>query len=554
MIINDNVSLSDNEELINTIVMSVGKEYFPEFCNQNEKHIVKPTSSSCDDPKNKNQIVDQECQKESLTEDDFIQAIPDAVNLFDESVCYTESYDYVINASERDYDNYKESKNPCAESHPAYEESKMDDSSELILSPYFVPDLKASKDLSDINSIRADFPILSEKVNGKDLVWFDNAATTQKPYTVIDRLNYYYEHENSNVHRGAHTLAARTTDAYEGARTKIASFLNAADSSEIVFVRGATEAINLVAQSYGMDNIEKDDEIIISHLEHHANIVPWQMVCNKTGANLKIIPVDESGQIILSEYKKLLNTKTKIVSFTHVSNALGTITPVVEIVNMAHQYGSKVLVDGAQAVSHLKVDVQKLGCDFYVFSGHKVLGPTGIGVLYSKKNMLDSMQPYQGGGNMIDDVTFQETTYKSPPHRFEAGTGSIADAIGLGSAIDYITNLGLDNIFSYEHQLLKYGTESLCQIPGLSIVGTAKQKASIISFILDGFTTRDVGKALDHEGIAVRAGHHCAQPIIRKYGLESTVRVSLAFYNTRDEIDTLVAAIWKLVNNKIFPP
>lgn len=548
---NDNVSFSYNEQLIDTIFRSVGKEFFPEFCNQNEEDMLNPTPPSCDDPKNESLIVNQECQKESLTEEDFIQAIPDATNLFDESICFTESYDYVNNASEWDCDNYNEGKSVCDESHPEYKENKVDDSSELILSPYLVPDMKESKDLNDINSIREDFPILSEKVNGKDLVWFDNAATTQKPYTVIECLSYFYEHENSNVHRGAHTLAARTTDAYEGSRKKIASFLNAADSNEIVFVRGTTEAINLVAQTYGIDNLEKDDEIIISHLEHHANIVPWQMVCAKTGAKLKIIPVDESGQIILSEYEKLLNKKTKIVSFAHVSNALGTITPVVEIVNMAHRYGAKVLVDGAQAVSHLKVDVQKLGCDFYVFSGHKVLGPTGIGALYAKKNILLSMQPYQGGGNMISDVTFQETTYKLPPHRFEAGTGSIADAIGLGAAIDYITNLGLDNIFSYEHQLFKYGTESLRQIPGLSIIGTAKEKTSIISFILEDFTTQEVGKALNHEGIAVRAGHHCAQPIIRKYGLESTVRMSLAFYNTRCEIDTLVAAIWKLVNNQI---
>ncbi|WP_138754454.1 family 2A encapsulin nanocompartment cargo protein cysteine desulfurase [Paenibacillus sinopodophylli] len=398
----------------------------------------------------------------------------------------------------------------------------------------------------NVNAIRHDFPILSEKVNGKNLVWLDNAATTHKPKQVIDRISYFYAHENSNVHRAAHELAARSTDAYEGAREKVSKFLNAPSPKEIVFVRGATEAINLVANSYGKQHLQKDDEIIISWLEHHANIVPWQMLCAETGAKLRVIPVDDTGQVLLSEYEKLLSSKTKLVAVTHVSNALGTITPIAELVSLAHRYGAKVLVDGAQAVSHLKVDVQELDCDFYVFSGHKVFGPTGIGALYGKPEVLEAMSPYQGGGNMIVDVTFEKTIIHPAPYRFEAGTGNIADAVGLGTAIDYVSAIGLDTINKYEHFLLEYATEALHRVPGLQFIGTAKNKASVLSFVLSGYTTEEVGKTLSGEGIAVRSGHHCAQPILRRFGQESTVRPSLAFYNTCEEIDFLASVLLRL--------
>lgn len=398
----------------------------------------------------------------------------------------------------------------------------------------------------NIETIRADFPILSEKVEGKDLVWLDNAATTQKPKCVIDRLAYFYEHENSNIHRGAHTMAARATDAYEESREKICRFLNASDVSEIVFVRGATEAINLVAQTYGKANLGEDDEVLVSCLEHHANIVPWQIVCSEKGARLRVIPIDDSGQVNLEEYNQLLGPKTKIVSFAHVSNALGTVVPVKEMIKTAHQFGATVLVDGAQAVSHLKVDVQDLDADFYVFSGHKVYGPTGIGVLYGKKNILNRMKPYHGGGNMIQDVTFNKTLYRDSPHRFEAGTGSIADAIGLGMAIDYITQIGMDTIWAYEHSLLDYGTEAMKKVPGLRFIGNAKNKTSILSFVIDGMENELIGQALNAEGIAVRAGHHCAQPGLRRLGLEGTVRPSLAMYNTKEEIDRMVDVLMKL--------
>jgi cysteine desulfurase / selenocysteine lyase len=420
----------------------------------------------------------------------------------------------------------------------------------LVLAPVVVPVAAASPDFFDVNAYRRDFPILSEKVNGKDLIWLDNAATTHKPKAVIERLQYFYEHENSNVHRGAHTLAARSTDAYEDARKKVAGFLNASSSNDIVFVRGATEAINLVAAAWGRDNISKGDEIVITWLEHHANIVPWQILCAETGARLRVAPVDDSGQILLDEYERLLGPRTRIVALTHVSNALGTITPVAEMVSIAHRHGARVLVDGAQAVSHIKVDVQAFDCDFYVFSGHKIFGPTGIGVLYGRPEVLNSMRPYQAGGNMIADVTFEKTTYQPPPFRFEAGTGNIADAVGLGAAIDYVSRIGIDNIYRYEHLLLEYATEALEKIPGLRLVGTAKEKTSILSFVLAGYTTEEVGSALSKEGIAVRSGHHCAQPVLRKYGLEGTVRPSLAFYNTCEEIDTLAAAIWKLAGNR----
>lgn len=398
----------------------------------------------------------------------------------------------------------------------------------------------------DVNIIRQDFPILKERVNGKQLIWLDNAATTQKPRQVIDRIRYFYEHENSNIHRAAHELAARATDAYEGARKKVQTFLNAASVKEIVFARGATEAINLVAKSWGEQNLQAGDEIIVSHLEHHANIVPWQQLAAKKNLKIRVIPVDDDGQLIIEEYTKLLNHKTKLVSFTQVSNALGTVTPAEQIVRLGHLAGAKVLVDGAQSVSHMPVDVQVLNADWFVFSGHKVFAPTGIGVLYGKEDLLNETQPWQGGGNMIVDVTFEHTQYHDAPSRFEAGTGNIADAVGLGAAIDYVTQLGMPNIALYEHYLLIYATQLLKEVPGLRLIGTAANKASVLSFVLEGYKTEEVGHELNKQGIAVRSGHHCAQPILRCFGLESTVRPSLAFYNTCAEIDLLAETLHRL--------
>jgi len=398
----------------------------------------------------------------------------------------------------------------------------------------------------DVQAVRRDFPILKERVNGHQLVWLDNAATTQKPQAVIDRVSYFYEHENSNIHRAAHELAARSTDAYEGARDTVARFINAGSSSEIVFVRGSTEAINLVAQSWGRQYVGEGDEIIVSWLEHHANIVPWQQLCAETGAVLKVIPVDDDGQVLLAEYQKLLTPRTQLVSFTHVSNALGTITPAQEMIAMARRVNARVLLDGAQSVSHLGVDVQALDCDWFVFSGHKVFGPTGIGVLYGKAELLETMQPWQGGGNMIEDVTFEKTTYQPAPAKFEAGTGNIADAVGLGAALDYLTKIGVANVARYEHELLGYATRALQSVPGLRLIGTAAEKTSVLSFVLAGHDTQEVGAELNKAGIAVRSGHHCAQPILRRFGLESTVRPSLAVYNTYDEIDWLVSVLKKI--------
>ncbi|MDR3727101.1 MAG: family 2A encapsulin nanocompartment cargo protein cysteine desulfurase [Terracidiphilus sp.] len=412
--------------------------------------------------------------------------------------------------------------------------------------PELLDDLGLSSYAFDVEAIRRDFPILREVVNGHPLIWLDNGATTQKPQSVIDRLSYFYEHENSNVHRAAHELAARSTDAYESAREKTRRFLNAGATREIVFVRGATEAINLVAQNWGRRNIQRDDEIVITWMEHHANIVPWQMLCAEKGARLRVAPVDDSGQILLDEYEKLLGPKTRLVSITHVSNALGTILPVQEMVEAAHRHGALALVDGAQAVSHMRVDVQAINCDFYVFSGHKVFAPTGIGVVYGKSEVLDAMPPWQGGGNMIEDVTFEKTLYQPPPQRFEAGTGNIADAVGLGAAIDYLDRVGIANVSRHEHMLLTYATAALLKIPSLHIIGTAKEKAGVLSFVLDGFRTEEIGDYLNRKGIAVRGGHHCAQPILRRFGLESTVRATLALYNTCEEIDALVAALWDL--------
>jgi len=424
-------------------------------------------------------------------------------------------------------------------------------SPEAVESFEFRPDLApaalgTAKRPLDPRLIRQDFPILQERVHGRQLIWLDNAATTQKPNAVIDRLSYFYRHENSNIHRAAHTLAARATDAYESAREKSRRFLNASSTREIIFVRGTTEGINLIAQSWGRRYVEKDDEVVITWLEHHANIVPWQQLCSEKGARLRVVPVNDRGEVILEEYEKLLSSRTKIVSFSQVSNALGTITPAREMVEIAHRHGARVLVDGAQAVSHMMVDVQSLDCDFYVFSGHKVFGPTGIGVVYSKLDVLENMPPWQGGGNMIADVTFEKTTYQSAPARFEAGTGNIADAVGLGAALDYVEEIGRESIAAYEHELLNYATAGLLTVPGLRLIGTAREKAGVLSFVLDDVRTEDVGAALNQEGIAVRSGHHCAQPILRRMGVESTVRPSLAFYNTCEEIDTLVITLLRL--------
>lgn len=402
----------------------------------------------------------------------------------------------------------------------------------------------------DVPLIRRDFPILEERINGRPLVWLDNAATTQKPRAVVERLAYFYAHENSNVHRAAHQMAARATDAYEAAREKVRAFLNATSTNEIVFVRGATEAINLVAHAWGRQHIGRGHEIVVSWLEHHANIVPWQRLADETGAVLKVIPVDETGQIRLDAYGALLGPKTKIVAFTQVSNALGTITPAREMIAMAHAVGARVLLDGAQAVSHMRVDVQALDADWYVFSGHKVFAPTGIGALYGRESLLNETQPWQSGGSMIKDVTFERTIYQQAPARFEAGTGNIADAVGLGAAIDYVTRIGLDAIAAYEHELLAYATRLLGGIRGLTIVGTAPEKAGVLSFVLAGHRPEDVGAALDREGIAVRSGHHCAQPILRRFGHETTVRASLAFYNTCADIDALVAVVTRLSSRR----
>ncbi|MCC7252566.1 MAG: cysteine desulfurase [Hyphomicrobium sp.] len=395
----------------------------------------------------------------------------------------------------------------------------------------------------DVNAIRRDFPILSEHVNGRPLVWLDNAATTQKPKAVIDRLTHFYEHENSNIHRAAHELAARSTDAYEGARQKVQRFLNAPSVDEVVFTRGTTESINLVAATFGLKHVGEGDEIVITHLEHHANIVPWQQLALAKGAKLRVAPVDDRGVVLLEEYGKLLNGRTKLVSFTQVSNALGTVTPAKEMVEMAKRIGATVVVDGAQSVSHMKVDVQDLGADFFVFSGHKLFGPTGIGVLWGRKDLLDSLPPYQTGGNMIQDVTLERSIFHNAPNRFEAGTGNIADAVGLGAAIDYVERIGLENISRYEHGLIVYATKHLLEVPGLTIIGTAPEKAGVISLILKGVPSEEVGGRLNKYGIAVRSGHHCAQPILRRFGQETTVRPSFAFYNTCGEIDLLVAAL-----------
>ncbi|HAV5576148.1 TPA: cysteine desulfurase [Acinetobacter baumannii] len=402
----------------------------------------------------------------------------------------------------------------------------------------------------DVHAIRRDFPILQERVNGRPLVWFDNAATTQKPQRVIDRIAYFYQHENSNIHRAAHELAARATDAYEHARNVVARFIGAPSSKEIIFVRGTTEGINLIAKTWGEQNIGEGDEIIVSHLEHHANIVPWYQLTKKTGAKLRVIPVDDTGQIILEELPKLINERTKLLSITQVSNALGTVPPVAEVIKIAHAKGVRVLVDGAQSVSHIPTNVQALDADFFVFSGHKVFGPTGIGAVYAKPELLENMPVWEGGGNMIQDVTFEQVVYQPAPNKFEAGTGNIADAVGLGAALEYVESLGIHNIARYERDLLEYGQNALSSVSGLRLIGTAHHKASVMSFTLQGYSTEQVGKALNQHGIAVRSGHHCAQPILRRFGVEQTVRPSLAFYNTTEEIDLLVSVLHQLTRNR----
>ena len=394
-----------------------------------------------------------------------------------------------------------------------------------------------------LRQIRADFPILSEEINGNRLVWLDNGATTQRPRQVIDRLSYYYEHENSNVHRGAHTLAARSTDAYEKARETVRRFIGAPSAEEIVFVRGTTEGINLVAGAVVRPLLSPGDEIIVSILEHHANIVPWQLIAQETGAVIKVIPCDETGQLRLDEYVRLFSKRTRFVSVTHVSNGLGTVTPIEELIQIAHRFGVPILIDGAQSVAHIPVNVSALDADFFVFSGHKIFAPTGIGALYGKKELLEAARPYHGGGNMIADVTFERTVYNGIPNKFEAGTGSIADAVGLGAALEYLSAIGMHHVCQWEHELLQYAMAEMKKVKGLHLVGTARNKASVLAFKLDGYSDEEVGKRLDRYGIAVRTGHHCAQPVLRHFGLESTVRPTIALYNSPDDIDTLVRVL-----------
>jgi len=395
----------------------------------------------------------------------------------------------------------------------------------------------------DVEKVRHDFPILREKVRGRTLVYLDNAATSQKPQVVIDAISRHYERGNANIHRGVHFLSEHATEEHEAARGTVQSFLNAEEASEIIFVRGATEAINLVAQTYGRTQVGPGDEVLITAMEHHSNIVPWQILCEQKGGRLRVIPINESGELLLEEFQKLLSTRTKIVAVTQVSNALGTINPVRRIIEMAHRENIPVLVDGAQAVPHLKVDVQALDCDFYVFSGHKLYGPTGIGVLYGKSALLDAMPPYQGGGDMISSVTFEKTIYNKLPYKFEAGTPHVAGAIGLGAAIDYVNGLGMDNVAAYEHEVLTYATEAVTAIPGIRVIGTAREKAGVLSFLLDSIHPHDIGTILDQEGIAIRAGHHCAQPIMQRFGIAATARASFGLYNTKEEVDALVNGI-----------
>jgi cysteine desulfurase/selenocysteine lyase len=398
----------------------------------------------------------------------------------------------------------------------------------------------------DVEALREDFPVLKQTVHGQPLVYLDSAATAQKPTAVVDAIRHFHEVDCANIHRGVHELSQRSTAAYEETRAKVRQFLHAKVNEELIFVRGTTEGINLVSSSWGRKNVQAGDEIVISAMEHHSNIVPWQMLCEEKSARLRVIPMNERGELILEEYAKLLNPRTRMVAFAHVSNALGTVNPVRQMVDMAHKAGALALVDGAQAAPHIKIDVQALDADFYTMSGHKVFGPTGIGVLYGKFKLLEAMPPYQGGGDMIKVVTFAKTTYNDLPYKFEAGTPNIAGGIGLGAALDYVNRIGIDQIAAYEHQLLEYGAEKLSAVPGLRIIGTAREKASVLSFVMDGIHPHDIGTVLDKQGIAVRTGHHCAQPVMDFFNVPATTRASLAFYNTFGEIDALVAGLHKV--------
>ena len=403
----------------------------------------------------------------------------------------------------------------------------------------------------DVRRIREDFPILRQTVHGKPLVYLDNAATAQKPRAVLDALMAYYSEDNANVHRGVHLLSERATQAFEDARATVQRFINAASTREIVFTRNATEAVNLVAQTFGRTRLGPGDEVVISTMEHHSNIVPWQMVCEEKGASLRVIPITDEGALQLEEYERLLGPHTRLVSIVHLSNVLGTVNPVQQMIATAHRHGVPVLVDGSQAASHMTVDVQALDADFYVFTGHKLYGPTGIGVLYGKERLLDEMPPYQGGGDMISSVTFEKTTYNVLPYKFEAGTPNIAGAVGLAAAVDYVTAIGMDAVTAHERELLAYGTAVLSEVPGLTLIGTASDKASVLSFVMDGVHPHDIGTIVDREGVAIRTGHHCAQPLMQRLGLPATARASLALYNTREEIDVLVAALHKV--RELFP-
>jgi cysteine desulfurase / selenocysteine lyase len=402
----------------------------------------------------------------------------------------------------------------------------------------------------DVARVREDFPILKQKIHGKPLVYFDNGATSQKPKAVIDALARYYSAENSNIHRGVHALSEQATADYEAARGKLRRFINAPSDQEIILVRGTTEAINLVAQSYGRTFLKEGDEIVVSAMEHHSNIVPWQMVCAQVGARLRVIPINHDGEIVMEEYRRLLNERTKFVAVTHVSNALGTVAPVKEIIALAHERDVPVLLDGAQAVPHLPVDVRDLGCDFYAFSGHKMFGPTGVGVLYGRAELLEKMPPYQGGGDMISLVTFEKTHYNVLPYKFEAGTPNIAGVIGLGAAVDYLQGLNWSQVVAHEHELLSYATEALAEIHPVRIIGTAKEKAGVVSFVIEHVHAHDVGTILDQEGVAVRAGHHCAMPVMQRFGVPATTRASFAFYNTVEEIDVMIKAVRRVL--KVF--
>jgi len=408
--------------------------------------------------------------------------------------------------------------------------------------------LSPSNKLSfDVLRIRQDFPILKRKVRGKPLVYLDNAASSQKPKAVIDAITRLYSEDYANVHRGVHELSQRSTEAYEGARLKVRRFINAGSEREIIFVRGATEAVNLVAQTHGRVQVRAGDEVLITTMEHHSNIVPWQILCEEKGAHLRVAPINDRGELILDELEKLLGPKTRLLALAHVSNALGTINPVREIIRMAHERDVPVLLDGAQAVPHMAIDVRELGVDFYAFSSHKMFGPSGVGVLYGKEALLEAMPPYQSGGDMISSVSFEKTTYNRLPYKFEAGTPNIADVVGLGAAIDYLDGIGMEAIGAYEHELLDYGTQALSEIPGLELVGTAREKAAVLSFTLEGVHPHDVGTILDQDGIAVRTGHHCAQPVMDRFGIPATARASLALYNTKAELDLLVAGIHKVI-------